>query len=148
MALKRRTKAEAGFSMSSMTDIIFLLLLFFVISSTMTTPNDIKVNLPQSGAKTATKQVVARVSIDKDGKYYVAGDREKAIEVSPDMLELQILNLVAKDTSTYLALYADQDIAYKEVVRVLDIANKHKLKLVIATSASQNEDKPSTALKQ
>ncbi|MHB9056040.1 MAG: ExbD/TolR family protein [Paludibacteraceae bacterium] len=148
MALKRRTKAEAGFSMSSMTDIIFLLLLFFVISSTMTTPNDIKINLPQSGAKTATKQVVARVSIDKDGKYYVAGDREKAIEVSPDMLELQILNLVAKDTATYLALYADQDIAYKEVVRVLDIANKNKLKLVIATSASQNGDKSSTALKQ
>ena len=46
--------------MSSMTDIIFLLLLFFVISSTMTTPNDIKINLPQSGAKTATEQVVAR----------------------------------------------------------------------------------------
>ena len=80
MALKRRSRLESGFPMSSMTDIIFLLLLFFVISSTMTTPNDIKINLPQSGAKTATEQVVARVSIDKEGKYYIAGNKEKAVE--------------------------------------------------------------------
>ena len=139
MALKRRSRLESGFPMSSMTDIIFLLLLFFVISSTMTTPNDIKINLPQSGAKTATEQVVARVSIDKEGKYYIAGNKEKAVEVSPEMLEEQIMNLISRDTATFLALYADQEIAYKEVVRVLDIANKNKLKLVIATSASNGE---------
>lgn len=139
MALKRRSRLESGFPMSSMTDIIFLLLLFFVISSTMTNPNDIKINLPQSGAKTATEQVVARVSIDKEGKYYIAGNKEKAVEVSPEMLEEQIMNLISRDTATFLALYADQEIAYKEVVRVLDIANKNKLKLVIATSASTGE---------
>ena len=139
MALKRRSRLESGFPMSSMTDIIFLLLLFFVISSTMTTPNDIKINLPQSGAKTATEQVVARVSIDKEGKYYIAGNKEKAVEVSPEMLEEQIMNLISRDTATFLALYADQKITYKEVVRVLDIANKNKLKLVIATSASTGE---------
>ena len=134
--------------MSSMTDIIFLLLLFFVISSTMTTPNDIKINLPQSGAEKATKQVVARVSIDKEGKYYVAGDREKPVEVAPEMLEQQILSLIANDTATFLALYADQDIAYKEVVRVLDIANKNKLKLVIATSMVTNEESSKTVVNQ
>ena len=139
---------ESGFSMSSMTDIIFLLLLFFVISSTMTTPNDIKINLPQSGAEKATKQVVARVSIDKEGKYYVAGDREKPLEVAPEMLEQQILSLIANDTATFLALYADQDIAYKEVVRVLDIANKNKLKLVIATSMVTNEESSKTVVNQ
>ena len=139
---------ESGFSMSSMTDIIFLLLLFFVISSTMTTPNDIKINLPQSGAEKATKQVVARVSIDKEGKYYVAGDREKPVEVAPEMLEQQILSLIANDTATFLALYADQDIAYKEVVRVLDIANKNKLKLVIATSMVTNEESSKTVVNQ
>lgn len=139
---------ESGFSMSSMTDIIFLLLLFFVISSTMTTPNDIKINLPQSGAEKATKQVVARVSIDKEGKYYVAGDREKPVEVAPEMLEQQILSLIANDTATFLALYADQDIAYKEVVRVLDIANKNKLKLVIATSMVTSEESSKTVVNQ
>lgn len=126
--------------MSSMTDIIFLLLLFFVISSTMTTPNDIKINLPQSGAETATKQVVARVSIDKEGQYFLASGKEKAVQVAPELLESQILTIVAQDTATFLALYADQDIAYKEVVRVLDIANKNNLKLVIATSAQTNEE--------
>ena len=139
MSLKRKYRTDPSFSMSSMTDIIFLLLLFFVISSTMTTPNDIKINLPQSGANTATEQVVARVSIDKEGKYYIAGNKEKAVEVSPEMLEEQIMNLISRDTATFLALYADQEIAYKEVVRVLDIANKNKLKLVIATSASTGE---------
>lgn len=148
MAIKRRNKIESGFSMSSMTDIIFLLLLFFVISSTMTTPNDIKINLPQSGAETATKQVVARVSINKEGKYYVAGDKEKPVEVSPEMLEQKILNLIANDTSTFLALYADEDIAYKEVVRVLDIANKNKLKLVIATSLATKDENSETVVNQ
>jgi biopolymer transport protein ExbD len=146
MALKRRNKVESGFSMSSMTDIIFLLLLFFVISSTMTTPNDIKINLPQSGAKTATEQVVARVSIDKDGQYFLASGKEKAVQVLPELLEDEILNIIARDTATFLALYADQDIAYKEVVRVLDIANKNKLKLVIATSAQTKEENPDNAV--
>jgi biopolymer transport protein ExbD len=146
MALKRRNKVESGFSMSSMTDIIFLLLLFFVISSTMTTPNDIKINLPQSGAKTATEQVVARVSIDKDGQYFLASGKEKAVQVLPELLEDEILNIIAQDTATFLALYADQDIAYKEVVRVLDIANKNKLKLVIATSAQTKEENPDNAV--
>lgn len=135
MAIKRRSKVESGFSMSSMTDIIFLLLLFFVISSTMSTPNDIKLNLPQSSADNSTEQVVARVSIDEEGNYFLASGNEQASQIAPEMLEMSIMQIVAQDTSTYLALYADQDIAYKEVVRVLDIANKNKLKLVIATSA-------------
>lgn len=140
MAFKRKSRAESGFSMSSMTDIIFLLLLFFVISSTMTSPNDIKINLPQSSAEKATKQVVARVSINKEGEYFVASGKDKAVQIAPELLEQQILDIVAQDTTTYLALYADQDIAYKEVVRVLDIANKNNLKLVIATSAVTDDN--------
>lgn len=125
--------------MSSMTDIIFLLLLFFVISSTMTTPSDIKINLPQSSADKATQQVVARVSIDEEGNFFLGSGKERAEQIAPEMLESRIMELVAMDTTTYLALYADQDIAYKEVVRVLDIANKNKLKLVIATSSLTEE---------
>ncbi len=141
MAIKRRSRVESGFSMSSMTDIIFLLLLFFIISSTMTTPNDIKINLPESGAKTATEQVVARVSIDEDGNYFLASGKEKPQQVAPEILEMQLMEIISKDTATYVALYADQEIAYKEVVRVLDIANKNKLKLVIATSNKAENNK-------
>ena len=135
MALKRRTKVEASFSMSSMTDIIFLLLIFFVISSTMSSPNDIKINLPQSKANTTTKSVIAKVSIDDKGIYFIATGGEKPKEIAAEDLEAKIMSLVEKDSSTYIALHADQEIAYKEVVKVLDIANQHKLKLVIATKS-------------
>jgi len=138
MALKRRNKVEASFSMSSMTDIIFLLLIFFVISSTMSSPSDIKINLPQSGATTTSKPVVARVSIDETGNYFVAKGSEDAVAVSEELLDSYITNLVAQDTSTYIALHADQNIPYKQVVKVLDIANQHKLKLVIATKSPEN----------
>lgn len=137
MAIKKRNKIEASFSMASMTDIIFLLLLFFVISSTMSSPNDIKINLPQSKAGTATKSVIAKVSIDSLGNYFVAKGTEMPQAIDPLLLESYILNLVAEDSTTYIALHADQNIAYKEVVKVLDIANQHKLKLVIATQSAE-----------
>ncbi len=140
MAIKRRSRVESGFSMSSMTDIIFLLLLFFIISSTMSSPNDIKLNLPESSSETSTDPVVARVSIDEEGNYFLASGNQKAQQVAPELLEYQIMEIVAQDTATYIALHADQEIAYKEVVRVLDIANKNKLKLVIATSLKSKEE--------
>ena len=121
MALKRRNRVEATFAMSSMTDLIFLLLLFFVMASTMSSPNDIKINLPQSRAKQNTKNVVAKVSIDNLGNYFVALGKSKPVAIA------------AQDSAMYIALHADEDIAYKEVVHVLDIANEHKMKLVIAT---------------
>ena len=137
MSLKKRNKIEAGFVMSSMTDIVFLLLLFFIMASTMSSPNDIKINLPQSKARTSTKSVIAKVSIDAEGKYSVALGNAKPEAIDPELLESYIVNLVAQDTTTYIALHADQDIAYKEVVKVLDIANQHKIKLVIATKSAE-----------
>ena len=119
--------------MSSMTDLIFLLLLFFVMASTMSSPNDIKINLPQSRAKTTTKHVVAKVNIDNLGNYSVAVGKQRPQPIDPDALEAYLAGLQQQDSTTYIALHADQDIAYKEVVRVLDIANQHKMKLVVAT---------------
>ena len=133
MALKRRNKVEASFSMSSMTDLVFLLLLFFIMASTMSSPNDIKINLPQARAKTTTKQVVAKVSIDNLGVYYVALGKQKPVEINAEDLEMYLAGVQAQDSTMDIALHADQDIAYKEVVRVLDIANEHKMKVVIAT---------------
>jgi len=135
MALKRRNKIEAGFSMASMTDIIFLLLLFFVISSTMSSPNDIKINLPQSNANTSSSPVIAKVSINAEGQYFIAKGNARPESIDPELLESYIMNMVAKDTTTYIALHADQNVPYKEVVRVLDIANQHKIKMVIATKS-------------
>ncbi len=137
MALKKRIKVEAGFQMSSMTDIIFLLLLFFIMASTLSSPNDIKLNLPQSRANSSTKSVIAKVTIDENGNYFVAKGNSNPEAIDPENLESYILNLVAQDTTTYIALHADQSIAYKEVVKVLDIANQNKLKIVIATQSKK-----------
>ncbi len=103
----------------------------------MSSPNDIKLNLPQSKANKSTKSVIAKVSIDSLGNYYVAKGTEKPEAIAPELLESYILNLVSQDTTTFIALHADQNIAYKEVVKVLDIANQHKLKLVIATQSAE-----------
>ena len=133
MALKRRNKVEAMFAMSSMTDLIFLLLLFFVMVSTMSSPNDIKINLPQARAKSTTKQVVAKVSIDNLGNYYVALGRQKPMPILAEDLEAYLCTIQQQDSAMYIALHADQDIAYRDVVNVLDIANEHKMKIVLAT---------------
>ena len=133
MALKRRTKVEASFIMSSMTDLIFLLLIFFVLASTMSAPNDIKINLPSSKAQTNTRQVVAKVFIDNLGNYSVAVGKTKPVPVEQDQLDAYLCQVQQQDSTMYIALHADEDIAYKEVVHVLDIANQHHMKLVIAT---------------
>jgi biopolymer transport protein ExbD len=119
--------------MSSMTDLVFLLLLFFVMASTMSSPNDIKINLPVSRAQKVSRPQVAKVSIDNLGNYFVALGKSKPIAVDPENLEGYLSAIQASDTTMYIALHADQDVAYKEVVRVLDIANQHHMKLVVAT---------------
>ena len=133
MALKKRNRVEATFAMCSMTDLVFLLLLFFVMASTMSSPNDIKINLPTSRAQKATRPQVAKVSIDNLGNYFVAIGKEKPVQIAPEALEPYLAQIQASDTTMYIALHADEDVAYKEVVRVLDIANEHHMKLVVAT---------------
>ncbi len=133
MSLKKRNRVEATFAMSSMTDLVFLLLLFFVMASTMSSPNDIKINLPTARAKQTTRPQVAKVSIDNLGNYFVALDKEKAVQIDPESLEGYLSTIQASDSTMYIALHADEDVAYKEVVRVLDIANEHHIKLVVAT---------------
>lgn len=119
--------------MSSMTDLIFLLLVFFVMASTMSSPNDIKINLPSSKAQTNTKQVVAKVFIDEFGNYSVAEGNTAALPIGKELLEGYLSQLQASDSTMFVALHADENIPYKEVVNVLDIANQHHMKLVIAT---------------
>lgn len=119
--------------MSSMTDIVFLLLLFFMIASTMSSPNDLKINLPQSKTTTATKAHIVKVGIDGEGHYFVADDGEKPIQVEFEEIEPYLKHIQAVDSAVYVALHADENVPYKEIVRILDIASENRLKLVIAT---------------
>lgn len=76
MALKRKTKVTDSFSMASMTDVIFLLLIFFLVTSTIVAPNVIKVSLPSAAASTAdNQQNSARIVIDTEGNYYLGLDK-------------------------------------------------------------------------
>lgn len=133
MGLKRRSKIDPSFNMSSMTDMMFLLLLFFMIASTMSAPNDLRIKLPQSKSKASTKIVLVKVNIDSEGNYAVAEGNGKATPIAFEELEGYLTNAMACDTSTFVSLHADENIAYKEIVKVLDIANQNKLKIVIAT---------------
>ena len=133
MALKRRNRVEATFAMSSMTDLVFLLLLFLVMASTMSSPNDIKINLPNSRSQHATRPLVAKVFIDAIGDYSVAIGNGKPQAIAPDALEGYLAEIQASDSTMSVALHADGDVAYNKVVHVLDIVNEHHMKLVVAT---------------
>ncbi len=132
MALKRRTKISPTFSMSSMTDIIFLLLIFFMITSTMVAPNAIKVLLPESKKQTTVK-AVSHVVIDKDLNLYVGIGHEKERRVTIEELPKVIGQASNDSTEMFVSLYADETVPYKNIVEVLNIANEHHFKMVLAT---------------
>ena len=132
MALKRRQKISPSFSMSSMTDLIFLLLIFFMITSTMVSPNAIKVLLPQGSEQTSAKPM-ARVIIDKDLNYYGAFGNEDEMPLAIDEVTAFLQECARKEPEMYVALYADESIPYREIVRVLNIANENHFKMVLAT---------------
>lgn len=136
--LKRRTRITPTFSMSSMTDIIFLLLIFFMITSTMVAPNAIKVLLPQ-GKKQTTTKAISRVVIDKDQNIYAANGTEDERPVTLDELPAVLGEAVTDSTDLYVSLYADEMVPYKKIVEVLSLANEHHFKMVLATRPPEHE---------
>lgn len=122
--------------MSSMTDLVFLLLIFFMITSTVVTPSAIKLLLPKSSSQAAAKPIT-RVFIDEQVNFYVATGKEKERQVEFEEIEPFLQGVVAEEPEMYIALYADESVPYREIVRVLNIANKNKFKLVIATRPSR-----------
>lgn len=137
MALKRRAKISPAFSMASMTDIIFLLLIFFMITSTVVSPNAIKVLLPRGKQQTSAKPLT-RVIIDKELNYYVAFGKEDEMPVELSQLPAFLKDCAVREPEMYVALYADETVPYKEIVRVLNIANDNHFKMVLATRPPEN----------
>ena len=133
MAIKRRHRINPNFSMASMTDVIFLLLIFFMVTSTVVFPNAIKVNLPQSSQQAAAKPL-SRVTIDANLNYYVAFGNEREQPTDIDQLVDFLLRTREREPETFVAIYADESVPYGEVVKILDLANKHNLKMVLATA--------------
>lgn len=129
--------------MSSMTDVIFLLLIFFMVTSTIIFPAAIDVNLPQSSEQTSVKPVT-EVYIDADEQMYIVADRNDSTHVlsspKPVTLEELTAELTAiheQDSLRSVALYADSLVNYGKVVRILDMAARKNFKMVLATRATQ-----------
>ena len=118
--------------MASMTDVIFLLLIFFMITSTMVSPNAIKVLLPQGKQQTSAKPLT-RVIIDKDLNYYAAFGNDREQPLSVDELAPFLQSCAEREPEMYVALYADETVPYREIVKVLNIANENHFKMVLAT---------------
>jgi biopolymer transport protein ExbD len=115
-----------------MTDVIFLLLIFFMITSTAVSPNAIKVLLPQGKQQTSAKPLT-RVIIDKELHFYAAFGHEKEQPLTLDELTPFLKRCAAREPEMYVALYADESVPYREIVRVLNIANENHFKMVLAT---------------
>ena len=122
MNLRGRNKVNPNFNMSSMTDIVFLLLIFFMLTSTLVSPNALKLLLPSSKAKTLEKQTIS-ISINKDIHFYINENR-----VEESNLEQEIIEIVQKEEDPII-LHADKSVDIEHVVKVMDIKlyrNKYK----------------------
>jgi biopolymer transport protein ExbD len=111
-----------------MSDLVFLLLIFFMITSTMIAPNALKLLLPKSNSQVRAKAITT-ISIDKDLRFYIENNPVKF-----DDLERQLqLKLTNADEPT-ISLHCDKSVPMEQVVRVMNIAQHNKYKLILATA--------------
>jgi biopolymer transport protein ExbD len=132
MSIKRKYKISAEFSLASMSDLVFLLLIFFMLASTLVAPNALKLLLPQSNNQTAAKPVTT-ISITKDLQYYINEDgnlrKVNFLEIEP-YLKVKF----GGKPDTYISLHTDRSVPVEQVVKVMNIARKNEFKLILATA--------------
>ncbi len=127
MKLRGRNQIKPEFNMSSMTDVVFLLLIFFMIASTLAKQlNTIEVKLPQGEGKTENRNTVA-VTITDNGRFYINEN-----SVNKNRLENQLIQALEGGQTPSLVLRAEEKVAIQEVVFVMNIANKNGIKVVLA----------------
>lgn len=127
MAIKRSSKLNPNFNMSSMTDIVFLLLIFFLVTSTLVNPNALKLLLPKSTNQLANRESVT-VSIDQNRVYYFN------TKVTPfSMLENKIVEALKNSDDPCINIQAEKSVPIEYVVRIMNIAKNHGYKSILAT---------------
>lgn len=126
MNIRGRNKVTPEFNMSSMTDIVFLLLVFFMLASTLVTTSAIDIILPKASGKTENKRSVS-VSIKKDLTYYIDQKR-----VGVASLERQLVDALSLQNQPTIVLRAEESVPVANVVKVMDIANRNKFKVILA----------------
>lgn len=148
MALKRQQRMLDTFSMASMTDVVFLLLVFFMVTSTFIFPTAMEVNLPQSSEQTPLKPTT-RIYVMADGSVAGQFDNTEPITFANEVELVNFLEQVSeRDNSTAIALYGDADVNYGRIVDILNLGARNNLKIVLATTprnsapSTQPENKP------
>ena len=126
MNIRGRNKVSPEFNMSSMTDIVFLLLIFFMIASTLVSTSAIDILLPKASGKTENKKSIA-VSIKKDLTYYIEQKR-----VGESVLESELIAALSSEEKPTVILRAEKSVPVENVVKVMDIANRNKFKVILA----------------
>ncbi|MCE2613042.1 biopolymer transporter ExbD [Flavobacteriaceae bacterium D16] len=124
MKLKGRNKINPQFSMSSMTDIVFLLLIFFML--TANAPNALDLLLPKAKGKSTNTQNVS-VTINKNLEYYVNNER-----INGEYIEIELKKALKDQEKPTIILRAEESVAIKEAVNVMDIANRNNYKVILA----------------
>lgn len=127
MSLGTQNKVSPNFNMSSMTDIVFLLLIFFMLTSTLVTTNALDLVLPQANAKTVKKQTLS-VSIDKDIKFYIDED-----PVDESYLESLLIDRLSGAEEATIVLRTEKSVPIEHAVKVMQIAYDNQFKIVLAT---------------
>ena len=134
MAIKSRNKVEPTFNSSSMSDLVFLLLIFFMLTSTLVAPNAIKLMLPSSNSKTMAKQTVT-VYVNDQFQYFV----DETIADETQLTDLINAN-IGNDTQATVVLRSDKSVPVQYVVSVIDAVNEinnatgNNHKVILATS--------------
>lgn len=128
MAISQRNKISINFSSVGMTDVVFNLLIFFMLTSTLVHPTALKVLLPKGSTQTSAKPQTT-VSITSDMNYFIEN-----VAVQPELIEEALKQKLGSNPETYIALHADKSVPFESVVKVLDIAQRNNYKLIIATA--------------
>ena len=134
MAIKHGSKVDKSFSASSMTDLMFLLLLFLLIATTLINPNALKLMLPKSSNQLKDKAVTT-VSIQQVGtayNYYVELERVDGLQGVEQALQSRLEG----QKEPTVSLHCDKTVAVDEVVKVMNIVNRNGYRLILATTAT------------
>jgi len=130
MNLRSRRKVSAEVNMSSMTDLVFLLLIFFILASTLVTSSALDIILPKSGAQTVKKKNIT-LTVNEDLEFDLNGSI-----ISYDQVESRLkaaASELSADEEPVIVLRADQSIPTGETVRILDIGYRNNMRMIIAT---------------
>ena len=133
MALKRNTKVDASFSVSSMTDIVFLLLIFFLVTSTLINPNALKLLLPKSTGQVGAKATVSVSIKDWHNDTYTYHINGNSNPLPYNDVEAELVGLLQNEEDSTFSIFSDETVPVGEVVAIMNIAKRNHYKVILAT---------------